>query len=77
MTPEAVLDGELENELRARIQTWEKERDSLLKAADRVAELNALINHAQSLKSPISARVEARKPKEESKAVPALEVKVA
>lgn len=47
MTPEDRIGKELRAELDARVSAWKAERAQLQKAAERIAELDALIAYAE------------------------------
>lgn len=64
MDASEVFDNEIGKEIEVRISMWNREREQLLDAAARVAELDKLITHATTQLSPVQARIEARKPKE-------------
>lgn len=48
LTPEDHIAQELRSELEARISSWKRERAELLKAADRISQLDALIAIAEA-----------------------------
>lgn len=47
-TPQDVMARELRNELDARVNQWKAERERLLQAPARIAELDALIAYAEN-----------------------------
>lgn len=66
MTPDEVFDEEIGSEIQVRIRTWKAERATLEKAAIRIAELDALIAHAEEQAAPVEFRRTARKDREEA-----------
>lgn len=67
-----AVSTEVHNELQARIQGWEREKATLLKAGERIAELDALIAEAKAVSKPHSDVVEiARKKREDAEAAAA------
>lgn len=65
MDASEIFDNEIGKEIEVRIAMWNREREQLLDSAARVAQLDKLIAHATTQLSPVKARIESRKPKED------------
>lgn len=62
------ISTEIHNEMQARINAWKREKEQLLKAQDRIAELDALIKEAESASAPHTEAVEKARKEAEDRA---------